>query len=139
MCAVLLFASCGATKSIQQSVSDSEEIPFQKAEVKPSFQGGDENKFVAWMNERLTFPSVARENGVRGGVTARFVIDESGKVSDVKILKGVETSLDKEVVRVLSMSPQWTPASLLGVSVPMEYVVVVSFHPSVSKPSAKLQ
>ena len=96
-------------EGVGEEVIEEEAIPFQLVEDKPSFMGGDANTFSKWVNERLVYPEIAKENGVQGRVTLQFTVNTDGSVSNVKVLRGVDSSLDKEAVRVVSMSPKWTP------------------------------
>ena len=94
---------------VVEEVVEEEAIPFALVEDKPKFQGGDANTFSAWVNKNLQYPEIAKENGVQGRVTLQFTVNTDGSVSDVKVLRGVDSSLDKEAVRIVSMSPKWTP------------------------------
>ena len=94
---------------VEEEVVEEEAIPFQLVEEKPSFQGGDANQFSKWVNQRLVYPEIAKENGVQGRVTLQFTVEKDGTVTKVKVLRGVDPSLDKEAVRVVSMSPKWKP------------------------------
>ena len=94
---------------VVEEVVEEEAIPFALVEEKPKFQGGDANTFSAWVNKNLQYPEIAKENGVQGRVTLQFTVNTDGSVSDVKVLRGVDSSLDKEAVRIVSMSPKWTP------------------------------
>ncbi|MHC1778847.1 MAG: TonB family protein [Bacteroidales bacterium] len=104
------------------------EIPFMKVEVKPTFMGGDENTFTKWIAERLVYPAEAKTNGKQGRIILQFVITSTGKLSDVKILKGVDPSLDKEAVRVVSSSPLWKPGEHEGKKVDVVYQFPVIFQ-----------
>ena len=94
---------------VVEEVVEEEAIPFALVEEKPKFQGGDANTFSAWVNKNLQYPEIAKENGIQGRVTLQFTVNTDGSVSDVKVLRGVDSSLDKEAVRIVSMSPKWTP------------------------------
>ncbi len=83
--------------------------------TEPSFQGGSLQEFSSWVNSRLVYPEISKENGSQGIVTVQFTIAENGRVTDVKILKGVDEHIDKEVIRVVSSSPRWTPETILGI------------------------
>ena len=110
-------------------ITDNEEaIPFQLVEEKPSFQGGDANHFSKWVNQRLVYPDIARENGVQGRVTLRFTIRKDGSITNVKVIRGVDPALDKEAVRVVSMSPKWTPGKMKGKAVAVTYTFPVIFR-----------
>ena len=110
-------------------ITDNEEaIPFQLVKEKPSFQGGDANQFSKWVNQRLVYPEIARENGVQGRVTLQFIIRKDGSISNIKVIRGVDPALDKEAVRVVSMSPKWTPGMVNGRVVPVTYTFPVIFQ-----------
>ncbi len=107
---------------------EEEAIPFQLVEEKPSFMGGDANEFSKWVNERLLYPEIAKENGVQGRVTLQFTVEKDGLVSNVKVLRGVDPSLDKEAVRVVKMSPRWQPGKQRGRKVDVIYTFPVIFQ-----------
>lgn len=108
-------------------VVEEEEIPFMLVEEKPTFQKGDANQFSKWVNQRLVYPEIAKENGVQGRITLQFTIDKDGSLTKVKVLRGVDPSLDKEAVRVVSMSPKWEPGRQRDRAVPVTYTFPVIF------------
>ena len=107
---------------------EEEAIPFQLVEEKPSFNGGDANEFSKWLNSRLVYPEIAKENGVQGRVTLQFTVNADGSVSNVKVLRGVDSSLDKEAVRVVSSSPKWKPGKQRDRAVKVTYTFPVIFQ-----------
>ena len=113
---------------VEEEVVEEEAIPFQLVEEKPSFQGGDANQFSKWVNQRLEYPEIAKENGVQGRVTLQFTVEKDGTVTKVKVLRGVDPSLDKEAVRVVSMSPKWKPGKQRDRAVPVTYTFPVIFQ-----------
>ena len=113
---------------VEEEVVEEEAIPFQLVEEKPSFQGGDANQFSKWVNSRLQYPEIAKENGVQGRVTLQFTVEKDGSVTKVKVLRGVDPSLDKEAVRVVSMSPKWKPGKQRDRAVPVTYTFPVIFQ-----------
>ena len=115
-------------ENVQEEVVEEEAIPFQLVEEKPSFMGGDANQFSAWVNKRLVYPEIAKEKGVQGRVTLQFTVEKDGSVTKVKVLRGVDPSLDKEAVRVVSMSPKWKPGKQRDRAVPVTYTFPVYFQ-----------
>lgn len=105
-----------------------EAIPFQLVEKKPKFQGGDANAFSKWVNQRLVYPEIAKENGVQGRVMLQFQVNPDGSVTNVKVLRGVDPSLDKEAVRVVSSSPKWEPGRQRDRAVKVTYTFPVIFQ-----------
>ena len=112
-----------------EEVEDEEEtLPFNALDVKPTFQGGDANAFSIWVNSQLRYPENAKRNGIQGRVTLEFTIDTKGRVTDVKVLRGVHKLLDKEAVRVVSKSPRWTPGYVNQKPVRVTYTFPVIFQ-----------
>jgi protein TonB len=104
-----------------------EDIPFAIVEEKPKFMGGDENEFTRWVFQNMSYPEVAKENRIQGRVMVSFRVTSEGKVTDVKVLRGVDPSLDKEAVRVIASSPRWTPGKQRNKPVPVRYLFPVTF------------
>lgn len=115
-------------EEVVEETVEEETIPFQLVEEKPKFNGGDANDFSKWVNQRLVYPEVAKENGVQGKVMLQFTVNTDGTVSGVKVLRGVDPSLDKEAVRVVSQSPKWTPGKQRDRKVKVTYTFPVIFQ-----------
>lgn len=114
-------------QSVQDEEVDEAPVPFFAVEEKPLFNGGDANEFSKWVNSNLKYPSIAQANGVEGRVTLQFTVNTDGSVSNVKVLRGVDSSLDNEAVRVVSMSPKWTPGRQRDRAVKVTYTFPVIF------------
>ena len=112
----------------EEETIEEEAIPFQLVEEKPSFNGGDANEFSKWVNSKLVYPEIAKENGVQGRVTLQFTVNPDGTVSNVKVLRGVDPSLDKEAVRVVASSPKWKPGKQRDRAVKVTYTFPVIFQ-----------
>ena len=113
---------------VQEEEEEEEAIPFQLVEQKPSFQGGDANDFSKWVNARLVYPEIAKENGVQGRVTLQFTVEADGRVTNVKVLRGVDPALDAEAVRVVKSSPKWSPGKQRDRKVKVTYTFPVIFQ-----------
>ena len=113
---------------IAEEVVEDDVIPFAIVEDKPMFQGKDANEFTKWVYNNIVYPEIAKENGVQGRVTLQFEIGKDGTVTNVKVLRGVDSSLDKEAVRVVSNSPKWTPGKQRGKAVKVKYNFPVTFQ-----------
>lgn len=98
-------------------------------DVPPEFNGGKAvEEFPKWVYSRLSYPDEARTAGIAGRVYVQFRINRDGSVSDVSVLKGVHESLDNEVIRVVSQSPDWTPGYIKGEPVTVVYSMPVVFQ-----------
>ena len=102
-------------------------IPAAAAEVQPSFNGGDSDAFVKYVQDNLKYPQVAIDNGESGRVLVTFIVDANGKVKNARVSKSVSESLDAEALRVVQNAPDWTPAKVGGKAVPVTYSVPVVF------------
>ena len=112
---------------VEEAVEE-EAIPFQLVEEKPSFNGGDANEFSKWVNSKLVYPEIAKENGVQGRVTLSFTVEKDGSVTNVRVLRGVDPSLDDEAVRVVKSSPKWKPGKQRDRTVKVTYTFPVIFQ-----------
>ena len=115
-------------EEVKEEEVEEEAIPFQLVEEKPSFNGGDANEFSKWVNSKLVYPEIAKENGVQGRVMLQFTVAPDGSVTNVKVVRGVDSALDKEAVRVVSSSPKWTPGRQRDRAVKVVYTFPVIFQ-----------
>ena len=99
---------------------------FDVVEQMPSFPGGM-GALMSWLSQNIKYPVIAAENGVQGRVIVQFVVEKDGSITDVKVAKSVDPSLDKEAARVVSSMPKWTPGKQNGSAVRVKYTVPVTF------------
>jgi TonB family protein len=93
----------------------------------PEFPGGTE-KLFEFLKENIHYPEIAEENGVQGRVVVTFVVEVDGSISETKVVKSVDTSLDEEAIRVVKLLPKWNPAMLNGKPVRSKYTVPITFR-----------
>ena len=103
-------------------------LPYDMVEVKPKFQGGDgPTKFAKWISENIVYPEKAKKDSVQGRVFVQFVVDEFGKVGNVKILRSLTKETDAEVFRVVSQSPVWEPGVIKGKKAKVQFSLPILF------------
>lgn len=112
----------------EEGLVEEEEIPVAIVDQKPKFNGGDQNEFTQWVFSQIVYPEIAKENGVSGRVTLQFTVETDGSVTRVQVVRGVDSSLDKEAVRVVSSSPKWTPGKQRDKPVRVRYTFPVIFQ-----------
>ena len=100
---------------------------FDVVEENPSFPGG-QAALMQWLNANIKYPVIAAENGIEGRVIVQFVVSKTGSISDVRVVRGVDPSLDKEAVRVVSNMPNWTPGRQNGTTVNVRFTLPVTFR-----------
>jgi protein TonB len=106
---------------------DNSAEPFFMIEVKPTFKGGDIDKFREWVQRRTIYPQLAQDNGIKGRVYMTFVVERDGTVSNVKVVKGVDKLLDDEAVKAIESSPKWSPGLQRGRPVRVRYSIYLNF------------
>ena len=99
---------------------------FFIVEDMPEFPGGDLalRKYIA---NAIKYPVIAQENGIQGKVYVTFVVGKDGKVTNARIARGVDPSLDKEALRVVNSLPTWKPGKQRGKPVNVSYTVPINF------------
>ena len=106
---------------------DEETKIFTVVEQMPMYPGGY-GALMGYLRDNIKYPTVAAENGVQGRVVVGFVVERDGSITDVKILRGVDPSLDREAMRVVKSMPRWNPGKQNGSAVRVKYQVPVSFR-----------
>ena len=99
---------------------------FDVVEQMPSFPGGN-GALLEYLATHVKYPVVAQENGVQGRVIVSFVVEKDGSITDVRVVRSVDPSLDREAARVVSSMPRWTPGKQNGSAVRVKYNVPVMF------------
>ena len=112
---------------VDEKPKEEETKVFDVVEQMPSFPGGDA-ELMKFLSTHIKYPVVAEENGIQGRVIATFVVERDGSISDVKVIKSVDPSLDKEAIRVLKSMPKWIPGKQNGSAVRVKYTVPVTFR-----------
>jgi protein TonB len=100
---------------------------FDVVEQMPSFPGGP-SALMQFLSSNIKYPVVAEENGVQGRVVCTFVVEKDGSITDVRVIKSVDPSLDKEAMRVVKSMPKWIPGKQNGSAVRVKYTVPVTFR-----------
>ena len=94
-----------------------------------SFDGGSSKKFQIWVDKHKRYPRKAKKLGLHGRVIVQFAIDETGKLVDAKVIRGVDEILDKEALRVVLAAPdKWLPALKYGKPIKRIYTMPVIFE-----------
>lgn len=103
-----------------------QEKVFESVEQMPQFPGGVE-ALMRYLSSHINYPPMAAENNVQGKVIVQFVVDKSGKVGEVKIVRSVDKDLDREAVRVCKSLPKFTPGRQNGQAVSVWFTLPIQF------------
>ncbi len=99
---------------------------FFIVEDMPEFPGG-EAALRQFLATAVKYPVIAQENGIQGRVYVTFVVNTDGSITDARIARGVDASLDKEALRVVNTLPKWKPGKQRGKPVRVSYTVPINF------------
>ncbi|MCQ2336685.1 MAG: energy transducer TonB [Paludibacteraceae bacterium] len=95
-------------------------------EKMPEFPGG-QDAMNRYLSRNIKYPLIAQENNIQGRVICQFVVNQDGKIVDVQVVRGVESSLDAEAIRVIKSMPAWTPGKQGGKNVRVKYTLPIRF------------
>ena len=100
---------------------------FDVVEEMPQFPGGAP-KLMEYLSQNIRYPKDAMEANKQGRVIVTFVVEKDGSISDAKVVKSVDPSLDEEALRVINTMPDWTPGKQNGEPVNTKYTVPITFR-----------
>lgn len=120
-----------------QNVSKNDELLVAVEEM-PEFPGGAP-KLLEYLSQNIRYPKDAEEAKKQGRVIVSFVVEKDGSISDAKVVKSVDPSLDAEALRVVNTMPNWIPGKQSGKAVNVKYSVPITFRLDGGKPKEVTQ
>lgn len=99
-------------------------VPFLPLEDMPVFPGNVQQ----WIAKQVRYPAIALENGIQGKVFVQFVVEKDGSISHIRVIRGIDPSIDQEAIRVISRMPKWTPGKQRNKPVRVAYTLPISFQ-----------
>jgi periplasmic protein TonB len=115
-----------ATAEKKVEITEEPEKPFIIVEQMPQFPGG-EKEMMKFIKNNLRYPANAIEMGISGTVTVNFVVGRDGKITEIKVIRGIGGGCDEEAVRILEKMPPWSPGKQGGRAVLVSYTVPFKF------------
>lgn len=111
----------------KESVEGIHQETFDVVENMPQFPGGP-SKLFEFLAQNVNYPTEAEKANIQGRVIATFVVEKDGSISNAKVVKSIDPSLDAEALRVINAMPNWLPGKQNGKEVRVKYTVPISFH-----------
>lgn len=121
----------------QNAEPQSDDKVYKSVEQMPRFPGGEVG-LMKYLQENIKYPPEAAKNDIEGRVIVQFIVDKTGQVGEVKVLRPVSEELDAEAVRVVKTLPKFEPGRQDGEAVSVWYTLPISFKLQ-SKPQAQPQ
>ena len=106
---------------------EKEQQVFDMVEQMPKFPGG-QSALMQWLSTNMKYPKIAAENGIEGRVYVSFIVRSTGEITDIKIARSVDPSLDEEAIRTISRMPKWIPGKQGGEAVNVRYTMPLTFR-----------
>ena len=110
-----------------QTVALQDTAVFEVVEVPPRFPGG-EIELMKFISRNVKYPAEARDKHVQGRVILTFIVEKDGSISNVRVARPVDPSLNAEAIRVVQSMPKWEPAKQRGQAVRVRYTVPIQFR-----------
>lgn len=100
---------------------------YDCVDVHPQFPGGD-CAMMRFINNERRYPSQAYREGIEGRVLCSFIVKEDGSLSHISVIRGVEKTLDREAVRIISNMPKWEAGMIADSLVPVYCILPIPFR-----------
>lgn len=111
---------------VEEEEESSQQI-FVVVEEMPEFPGG-QAELMSFIAKSIKYPVIAQENGIQGRVVCSFVVNKDGSIVDAQVVRGIDSSLDKEALRVINTMPKWKPGKQRGKPVRVKFTVPINFR-----------
>ena len=90
-----------------------------------------QKKLLEYVYENIKYPKDAAQKGIEGRVVVQFVVEPTGTISTIQVVRGIFPSIDTEVIRVIEsfnqMEDQWIAGKQEGKAVAVQFTLPVSF------------
>ncbi|MCD4681647.1 MAG: energy transducer TonB [Bacteroidales bacterium] len=111
---------------VEEPEEEDEAQIFTVVESMPGYPGGEAAR-IKYLNNNIKYPQMARESGIQGRVFVTFVVEKDGRVTDVRVLRGIGGGCDEEAIRVIQNMPNWQPGKQRGKPVRVQFNMPILF------------
>lgn len=106
---------------------------YSSVETMPQYPGGMKY-FKRYIDRNLKYPEEAKKNKIEGVVVMQFVVEKNGDITNPRVMRRLDESLDSVAMNLIKGMPRWIPASDHGIKVRCKYSVPIAFKIPVPKP-----
>ena len=126
---IILLATSAVAQTNHYNTTDT---IFQFVDQRPEFPGGFA-ALMAFFSENIIHPAEIQDTGWQGRIVIQFVVRKTGEVSDVSIFHETFPPLDKEVLRIAKLMPNWIPGKHNGERVSVKYIlpIILNLQPHI--------
>lgn len=101
-------------------------VPLKGGKWMPEFVGGHEI-LMMYISKNLRYPYMSDRKMKDGQVIAQFIVNKTGKIENVEIVKSLGVEYDKEVIRMIKAMPDWSPGYKDGELASVIFTLPISF------------
>jgi len=112
--------------ALDKNENEKDDQIYTTVDQMPEFPGGP-NALMKFLGENIKYPVDAHENGISGTVIIQYIVNKSGDISNISLLRGISNSCDNEALRVVKLMPKWIPGKQKGKDVNVKYTLPVKF------------
>lgn len=115
------------TEPIPPSETENDATASEADDFQPPMFPGGEQALMLFIKANLKYPPQAAKRKAEGKVVMTFVVDKTGKVTEIKVAKSVDIYLDSEAIRVCKLLPDFYPAMQNGEPVSVWFTLPITF------------
>ncbi len=93
---------------------------------KPYFIGTNYN-LGNYIKNQISYPKNAKENKIEGAVELSYIVDKTGEISEVTVLKGLGFGCDEEAIRIMKSLPKFNYGIKNGLPAEYELSIKIEF------------
>lgn len=121
------FGTMGIMVMHEEKEPEADEVCMEP-DVTAIFPHNEQKDFRYWVMGRVVYPAIALQNEIEGRVFISFVIERDGSLGDLKLVRGVDPSVDKAALDAVADSPKWIPGKVNGKPVRTKFTLPVDFR-----------
>jgi len=124
----ILCASISHAQTVTPAASTQQDTVYQLVDQMPIYPGGDDS-LMKFLHHNIQYPPIDEGDDLAySREVVSFVVNKDGTISDIKVLKSISRSFDKEIIRVISLMPRFTPGMLAGQPVRVRFLIPLHIH-----------
>lgn len=111
--------------SAEKGLFQQEDEILDWCETDPRFPGGSD-ALLKYVQQNLEYPRASPH--FQGRVYVEFVVEKSGKVSGERMLKGMGSEYDQQVLEMIRKMPEWFPGMKVGEAKSYKFILPIQFY-----------
>ena len=85
-------------------------------------------KLLEFLHKNIKYPKSVRNKEIQGQAIVKFLKSEDGKISDLKVKRGLCDEIKENIEEVFALMPKWTPGIQENKNVKVQYILPLKFN-----------